>query len=52
VEGLIQAEEEKGIPTDKIVVAGFSQGGAVAMMGARSSKKLAGIVGAYAALGP
>uniref|UniRef100_A0A7S1X842 Phospholipase/carboxylesterase/thioesterase domain-containing protein n=1 Tax=Tetraselmis chuii TaxID=63592 RepID=A0A7S1X842_9CHLO len=45
VEGLIQAEEEKGIPTDKIVVAGFSQGGVVAMMGARSSKKLAGIVG-------
>mmetsp|Transcript_27231 Transcript_27231/g.68448 ORF Transcript_27231/g.68448 Transcript_27231/m.68448 type:complete len:295 (+) Transcript_27231:189-1073(+) len=45
VEGLIGEEAAAGIPSDKVIVAGFSQGGAVAMMGARSSKKLAAIIG-------
>lgn len=41
----IQSEVEKGISTDRIVVAGFSQGGAVALhTGLRYSKSLAGIL--------
>lgn len=47
VEGLIGEEAAAGIPSDKVIVAGFSQGGAVAMMGARSSKKLAAIIGVW-----
>jgi len=35
----------QGIPSDRIVVAGFSQGGAVALLMLRSDKKLAGVVG-------
>uniref|UniRef100_A0A061QJ69 Lysophospholipase II n=1 Tax=Tetraselmis sp. GSL018 TaxID=582737 RepID=A0A061QJ69_9CHLO len=45
VEGLVAQEEASGIPSSKVVVGGFSQGGAIAMMAARSDKKFAGIVG-------
>lgn len=43
---LIDTEIERGIPGHKIVVAGFSQGGAVALHGGlRYNRPLAGIVG-------
>ena len=45
VEELVQAEVDGGLPSDKVVVAGFSQGGAIALQLLRSDKKLAGIVG-------
>lgn len=44
VETLIKAEVDLGIPSDKIVVGGFSQGGAVALMMLRSDYALGGIV--------
>lgn len=45
VEQLIQDEIEKGIPADKIILAGFSQGGAIALhLATRLDKKLAGII--------
>ncbi|MGO4894657.1 alpha/beta hydrolase [Flavobacterium sp. W21_SRS_FM6] len=45
VEQLIDAEIAKGIPADKIVLAGFSQGGVIALhLGTRIEKKLAGIM--------
>lgn len=44
VDGLIQAEVDAGIPEDKIVLGGFSQGGAIAALTAiTSSRKLAGV---------
>lgn len=33
------------MPSDRVAVAGFSQGGAIALMALRSDKKLAGVVG-------
>ena len=43
---LIRRENERGINTDHIVVAGFSQGGAMALFaGPRYPEKLAGIMG-------
>jgi phospholipase/carboxylesterase len=46
VEALIRRENERGIATDRIVVAGFSQGGAMALYsGTRYPEKLAGIMG-------
>lgn len=45
VDTLLAAEEKEGIPSDRVVVAGFSQGGAIALMMLRSEKKLAGVVG-------
>ncbi|QJW85006.1 alpha/beta hydrolase [Ramlibacter terrae] len=46
VEALLQREEERGIASDRIVLAGFSQGCAMALMtGLRHAKPLAGIVG-------
>jgi phospholipase/carboxylesterase len=46
VEGLIRRENERGIPTERIVLAGFSQGGAVALYAGLSySERLAGIMG-------
>ncbi len=46
VEGLIRRENERGIPTNKIVLAGFSQGGAMALYsGTRYPEKLAGVMG-------
>ena len=46
VEALIRRENERGIPTSKIVLAGFSQGGAMALYsGTRYPEKLAGVMG-------
>ena len=46
VETLIRRENERGIPSERIVVAGFSQGGAMALVtGTRYAHKLAGIMG-------
>ncbi len=45
IELLIEAEQAQGIPADKIVLAGFSQGGAMAFFtGLRYPKRLAGIL--------
>jgi len=45
VEALIQAELEKGIPADKIILAGFSQGGVIALhLAPRLKQKLAGVM--------
>lgn len=45
VEQLIQSEMAKGIAADKIVLAGFSQGGVIALhLGTRIQHKLAGIM--------
>jgi phospholipase/carboxylesterase len=46
VRALIRRENERGVPTDRIVLAGFSQGGAMALFtGTRMAEKLAGIIG-------
>ena len=46
VRALIQRENERGVATDRIVLAGFSQGGAMALFtGTRFQEKLAGIMG-------
>jgi phospholipase/carboxylesterase len=46
IETLIDRENERGIPTARIVLAGFSQGGALALYaGVRHADKLAGIMG-------
>ena len=46
LDNLIVREQERGIAADKIVVAGFSQGGAIALHSAlRSSERLAGVMG-------
>lgn len=46
VETLIRRENERGISSDHIVLAGFSQGGAMALYsGTRYPEKLAGIMG-------
>jgi phospholipase/carboxylesterase len=45
IEGLISREVERGIPHGKIVLAGFSQGGAVALNTAlRQRERLAGVM--------
>jgi phospholipase/carboxylesterase len=45
IEALIAREVERGVPTRKIVLAGFSQGGAVAVhVGLRHTQPLAGLV--------
>ena len=45
IEQLIAREIERGIPSDKIVLAGFSQGGAIALQtGLRYAKELGGIM--------
>ena len=45
VRSLIQRENERGIPTERIALAGFSQGGAMALFsGTRYPEKLAGIM--------
>jgi len=45
VEALIRREGERGIPAERIVLAGFSQGGAVALhAGLRYPERLAGIM--------
>ncbi|KAH7037154.1 acyl-protein thioesterase-1-like protein [Microdochium trichocladiopsis] len=46
VSGLIQAEIDAGIPSNRIVLGGFSQGGAVSLFtGLTGGFKLAGIIG-------
>lgn len=43
---LIKRENARGIPTERIVLAGFSQGGAIAVFsGVRCRERLAGIMG-------
>jgi phospholipase/carboxylesterase len=46
VEELIRRENQRGITTERIVLAGFSQGGAIAVFaGTRHAARLAGIIG-------
>lgn len=46
VDQLVQAEVDSGIPENKVVVGGFSQGGAIALLsGLVGGRKLAGVVG-------
>jgi phospholipase/carboxylesterase len=46
VDELIRRENQRGIPTDRIVLGGFSQGGAISLFaGPRYPEKLAGIMG-------
>ncbi len=45
IENLIAREKQRGIPSHKIVLAGFSQGGAIALQtGLRHAERLAGIL--------
>jgi phospholipase/carboxylesterase len=45
VEALIAREQERGVPNERILLAGFSQGGAIALAaGLRHAQKLAGII--------
>jgi phospholipase/carboxylesterase len=45
VESLIEREHGRGVPSERILLAGFSQGGAIALAaGLRHSQKLAGII--------
>jgi predicted esterase len=48
VKGLVEKEIAAGTPANRIVVGGFSQGGAIAIMMLRELKELAGVVGAVA----
>ncbi|ETS84360.1 Acyl-protein thioesterase 1 [Pestalotiopsis fici W106-1] len=46
ISGLIQAEIDNGVPADRIVLGGFSQGGAMSLFaGLTTPRKIAGIVG-------
>jgi phospholipase/carboxylesterase len=46
VRTLIRRENERGVPSEQIVLAGFSQGGAMALYsGTRMPEKLAGMIG-------
>lgn len=46
VEELLESEKKRGMPASRIVLAGFSQGSAMALMiGVRHKERLAGIVG-------
>ena len=45
VSGLIARQNDQGIPADNIILAGFSQGGAIALYaGLRMQERLAGII--------
>jgi len=45
IEALIRRENQRGIPSERIVVVGFSQGGAMALhVGLRWTERLAGVV--------
>ncbi len=45
VEDLISAEKKRGVPASRIVLAGFSQGGAIALQAAvRHAERLAGVL--------
>ena len=46
IESLIEVELQRGVPEDRVMLAGFSQGGAIALhTGLRYGARLAGIVG-------
>jgi hypothetical protein len=45
VDTLVQKEIEQGTPAGRIVIAGFSQGGAVALLCLRQPRALAAIIG-------
>lgn len=46
IAALVKRENERGVATERIVLAGFSQGGALALFtGTRATQKLAGIIG-------
>ncbi|WVN87855.1 acyl-protein thioesterase 1 [Cryptococcus depauperatus CBS 7841] len=46
VDALIQAEVDAGIPEDRIILGGFSQGGAVSLLGGiTTNRKLGGVIG-------
>lgn len=46
IQSMIDAEEREGIPANRIVLGGFSQGGALALYTALTYKKpLAGVIG-------
>jgi lysophospholipase-2 len=46
VDALIQAEVDAGIPENKIILGGFSQGGAISILsGLTTKRKLGGIIG-------
>ncbi|XP_071837893.1 acyl-protein thioesterase 1-like [Apostichopus japonicus] len=45
LQSLVQDEEKKGIPSDRIIIGGFSQGGAVALHAALTmNKKIGGLI--------
>jgi phospholipase/carboxylesterase len=45
VDALVRRERERGVPSDRLVLAGFSQGGALALhVGLRRPERLAGIL--------
>ena len=46
IEALMQREQRRGVPADRITLAGFSQGGVIALhLGLRYPERLAGIMG-------
>lgn len=46
IDALIAREAERGVPSERLIIAGFSQGGALALSTAlRSERKFAGIMG-------
>jgi phospholipase/carboxylesterase len=46
IHALIRRENQRGVATERIVLAGFSQGGALALFtGTRATEKLAGMIG-------
>lgn len=46
IEALIDREDERGVPSERVVLAGFSQGGALALSTAlRAERKFAAIIG-------
>lgn len=42
---LVESEIQKGIPSNRIVIAGYSQGGAMALSMLRSETSFAGVIG-------
>ena len=45
LEALVQAERSEGIESKRVLIAGFSQGGAVSMLMLRSQIKVAAVLG-------
>jgi|SRR5688572_21416474 len=46
LERLIERENQRGVPSERILLAGFSQGGAIALSGGlRHAERLAGVIG-------